>query len=516
MSDLPPGFVEDAAPPPGFVLDPHPTAPAAPEEAPGAISTFFRKASNAVSSNLVNPISAGITHAISGQPYQDALRGINETDAAGSAAHPIASAVGTVAGAGLQMAAPIPLPKGLSPAATGAITGAGFGALGGAGDALNAGGGATDALSAAGKGALGGAAVGGVVGGVVGKLVRGSPERVEDRIISNIARGEAGGAAGKKATTGLMKRAAAGEVMPELEATGLTGTVATQAAAKPAKVADKVTGVIDKYTTERIDPVYAAIDKAGGSPKGFDLKYQILQLHDKLKGEGKLQEAEFVDRYAKHLEKGFADDQKLTGDVIRNARSEVGKGNTFTTDEANLTPAIAAKQAIYGAYNATIEAAAARVPGVNVAELKAANKTVSTLLSVRDALTERATKAAKGGTGLGTAITGAVMRAGEGLALAPHAYHALMAGDLPALAAIAAEAAAAEVGNRVVMKAIPQAVRRADYGLSRLELGARAGDITSRAGRAIIEGGTARVIAPKVGRAAGSFLSPGRDDANGQ
>ena len=183
--------------------------------------------------------------------------------------------------------------------------------------------------------------------------------------------------------------------------------------------------------------------------------------------------------------------------------------------KAATTPAIAAKQAIYGAYNATIEAAASRTPGVNVAELRAANKTVSTLLSVRDALADRATKAAKGGTGFGTAVTGAVMRAGEGLMLAPHAYHALMAGDVPALAAIAGEAIAAEVGNRVVMKAIPQAVRRADYGLSRLELGARAGDLTSRAGRAVIEGGAARVIAPKVGRMAGGFLSPSRDD-NGQ
>jgi hypothetical protein len=487
------------------------TAPT--EEPPGAVETFFRKASNAVSSNLVNPAAAGITHVISGQPYQDALKGINASDEAGSATHPIASAAGTVAGTGLQMAAPIPVPKGLSPMAAGAVTGGAFGAIGGAGDALNAGGSATDALTAAGKGGLGGAAVGGVVGGVLGKLVRGAPERVEDRIVANISRGEAGGAAKAKFADKVTKAATRDELMPELERTGLAGTVATQAAAKPGKVADKVTGVIDKYTTERLDPILSAIDKHGATPTGFDLKYQLLQLTEKLRSSGEIQQADHVERYEKFIGKAFKDDQKLTTTVLRKARNEVGLGNTFSSAEEGAASAgIAAKQAIYGAFNAAIEGAAAHTPGVDVASLRAANKTVSTLLSVRDALADRATKAAKGGTGIGHAIMGGVVRAGEATALGAGVLHALNTGDLGALTHVVEGIATAEAGKVLVGKVIPQAVRRGDYGLSRLELGARAGNAGASLARSAIEGGAARVIAPRVGRAVGSFLSPARDD----
>src|SRR6266496_3484192 len=491
-------------------------APPSTEEAPGAIETFFRKASNAVSSNLVNPAAAGITHLVSGQPYQEALRGINASDEAGSAANPVASAAGTVVGTGLQVAAPIPLPKGTSTlgrVGAGAAAGAGFGAVGGAGDALTAGGGAGDALAGAAKGAAVGGAVGGALGGVVGKLVRGAPERVEDRIVSNIARGEAGGVAKAKFADKVTKAAARDELMPELERTGLTGAVATKAAAAPGKVADKVTGVINDYTTKRLDPIYAAIDKHGATPTGFDLKYQLLQLTEKLRASGEIQQAEHVERYEKFIGRAFKDDQKLTSTVLRKARNEVGLGNTFSSaEEAAATPGIAAKQAIYGAYNQAIEGAAAHTPGVDVAQLKAANKTVSTLLSVRDALADRATKAAKGGTWIGNAIAGGIVRAREPPLLAPPAMHALAAGDIPGLLAIVGEAAAMEVGNRVVTKGLPQVASAADYGLSRLERSARSGDLVSRAGRAVIEGGAARVIGPKVGRATGSFLSPGDDN----
>jgi len=516
VTDLPPGFVEDDAPPPpaGFVLDPHPTKPA--EEPPGAVETFFRKASNAVSSNFVNPIAAGVTHLINGQPYQEALKDINATDEAGAAAHPIASTAGTIAGTGLQIAAPIPLPKGttaLGHAAAGAAAGAGFGAVGAAGDAVNAGGDAGDALKAAGKGAAVGAAVGGALGAVTGKLVRSAPERVEDRIVANITRGEAGGASKPALADKLVAKAKAGEVMPELERTGLTKTVATQAAAAPAKVADKVTTVIDEYTAKRLDPIYAAIDKHGAGPTAFDLKYKLLQLSDRLRESGEAQQAASVDRYAKFLDKAYADGKQLTASAIRKLRSEVGLGNTFASaEEAALPAGIAAKRAIYGAFNDAIEGAAARTPGVDVAQLKAANKTVSTLLAVRDTLANRATKAAKGGTGFGTAVTGAVLRGAEGVALGSAVLHALSTGDLGALGHVAQGIAATEGARYAITHALPQVARRADYGLSRLELGARSGDLASRAGRALVEGGAARVIAPKASRSAGSFLSPARDD----
>jgi hypothetical protein len=178
-----------------------PEEPAKPE-GPGAGESFLRSASNAVTSHLANPIAAGITHLVNGQPYQEALRGINDSDAEAQAAHPTASTAGTVAGTVGQLAAPIGrLAEGASLGAralhAGAV-GAGYGALGGAGEALEQGGGIGEAGLGAAKGAALGGATGAALGYGVGKLFRGAPERVDERLVRDITRGEAGGKAAKK------------------------------------------------------------------------------------------------------------------------------------------------------------------------------------------------------------------------------------------------------------------------------------------------------------------------------
>lgn len=145
----------------------------------GPVETFLRKGSQAVSSGFVNPIAAKVSSLISGQPYQDALKGINESDAAAEARNPVAGAVGTVVGTGLQLAAPLPIPKGTSTAgkiAHGAGTGAVLGGAAGAGSALTEGGGAGDALAGAIPGAIGGAAVGAAIP-AAGALVNGAVAR---------------------------------------------------------------------------------------------------------------------------------------------------------------------------------------------------------------------------------------------------------------------------------------------------------------------------------------------------
>ena len=168
-------------------------------EAPGAISTAIRSATNAVTSKLANPLAAGITHLVSGQPYQDALKGINETDAAGEAANPAAATTGKVVGTGLQMVAPLGGAGGslAAKAARGALVGGTYGALSGAGEAASQGAGLGESLQSAVPGAAIGAATGGALGYGVGKLFRGAPVRVDARLVRDIARGEAGGKASK-------------------------------------------------------------------------------------------------------------------------------------------------------------------------------------------------------------------------------------------------------------------------------------------------------------------------------
>ena len=473
-----------------------PAAPAAPEEAPGPVETFVRKASNAVSSNLVNPISAGITHAISGQPYQEALRGINETDEAGAAANPKAATAGTATGIGLQLAAPIPkvgpgASLGTRVAASGAV-GAGFGAAGGAGDALNQGAGAMDALAAAGKGAAIGGGAGATLGYGLGKLFRGAPERVAARLERDVVRGEAGGKAGKKFAD---KVAAVGEgndgtaIQDALEAAGpgVRKAVAINAGNNPAKAAATIQAALERNTDRTLTPIYKAIDAGPAIPEAIAVKTRVLELADKLRGQGQAQVAEHVERYANFLDKHYEDGKRMTASMIRKLRGEVGTGNAFPTDEvARAAPGVAAKQAIYHALNATIEDAAAATPGVDVAALKEGNRFAATLIPLAQSLADRAAKAKGGGSTLTHAVAG-----GVGLAEIGHIVsQGMSTGNVAKAAAEVASIYAA----RHVVPMIPRAGRHLDFAIAEVEKAARAGGADAKMVRAISE-----ALAAKLG-----------------
>lgn len=530
--ELPPGFVLDAAAaepalPPGFVLDsdePAETRPfrntgpdlegqlkresAAAAAAPSATEAFLRHAGNAASFGAGPAIEAAVTPG----DYDANRRAILARNEAAEAAHPIASGAGSLVGTGATMLLPVgQVAEGAGAAAqalAGAKAGAAYSALGAAGSGLSAGKSAgeivTDVIH---QGALG-AATGGVLGGALGKVIGEAPERVDDRIIANISRGEGGGATKRSLADKVAAADEAGDVIPQLEKTGLKKTVATQAAASPGKVADKFQDVIDKYSTQRLAPIYSAIDAAGTAPKGFDLKYSLLQLQDKLKTSGELQQSASVGNYLNFLDKHVNDSQQLTGSWIRKARNEVGLGNTFATHEEAATPAgVKAKMAIYAAFNDAIEGAAARTPGVDVAYLKSANKTVSTLLTVRDALKNRALKDASGGTGIGTAISGGVTRVAQA-GMAMRALGQLGSGDVAGLGQTAMELIGSEIGKHVITKTVPQIVRRGDYGLASLENAARAGSGTAQVARGALASGAAMVAAPRVARGIDRLIGP--------
>lgn len=460
----------------------------------GAGEAFLRRASSAVTSNLINPAAAGITHVISGQPYQEALAGINESDAQAKAAHPTASTLGVVAGTGLQVMAPLPVKPGI---VGGAVQGAGFGALQGAGDAATAGG----DLEHVGASALRGAAVGGVVGGVIGgvaaRIIRGAPSRIDSQILTDIGRGDAGGKAAKKLTDKLAQKAGedGSELIPVLEQTGLKKVISLAGNHDPGAGAKATSTVISKISEKILDPAYAAIDAGPAVPQAIGLKVAIQDTADALRKAGNPQAAAHVDKYVKFLDSSYPDGEQVTGSMIRSIRNEVG--THLTAEEAAKKPGQVAISAIYGALNHTIEKAAAATPGVDVMALQEANRTVSILYPVRDALRARAIAAETGGSSASNAVKAGIVKAGKIAGVAAGVGGAIMGHPGAGLGTAAASLVAEPAVNAAVNTA-SRGYRAVNYAAHTLQNAAEAGNPIARAGRSAIEGLTARTTGPVV------------------
>jgi hypothetical protein len=496
--DLPPGFVLDDGPPPGFVLEPKltpklsGTAPPLDNAGPG--ESFLRRASSAVTSNLINPAAAGITHLVSGQPYQAALQGINESDAQAQAAHPTASTLGAVAGTAAQVMAPLPVKPGVI---GGAALGAGFGAAQGAGDALTAGGDLEDAASSAVKGGVVGGVTGGAVGGVASKIIRGAPSRIDSQILTDIGRGDAGGKAAKRITDKLVAKAGedGSELIPVLEQTGLKKVISLAGNHDPGAGAQATTSVIRNISEKVIDPAYKAIDAGPAVPEAIGLKLDLQAASDALKKSGNAQAAAHVDRYTKFLDATYPDSEKVTGSMLRNLRNEVG--TSLTAEESRTKPGQEATRAIYGALNQTIEKAAAQTPGVDVAALKEANRQVSLLYPVRDALRARAVAAETGGSSLSNAVKAGISKAGKIAGVGAGVAGAVM-GHPAAGLGTAAASLVAEPALSAVASGATRGIRALNYGAHTLQNAAQAGSLPAQAGRSFIEGVTARSTGPVV------------------
>jgi len=477
------------------VVKGEPAAPAAPvkTEGRGPVETFVRKASSAVSSNFVNPIAAKISSTISGQPYGDALKGINESDASAAQDNPIAATAGTVAGTGLQLAAPLGgVAKGAgmaSKAVQAAKVGAGFGAAQGAGDALEAGGGAADALAGAGKGALGGAVVGGTAGAVTSRLFRGAPEREAARILSNVTRGEAGGVAKGKLGSNVV--AAAGEggerLIKVADETGLRGKLSVTAAAHPDKAAKSVQKVLDQNEATTLGPVYKAIDAAGTGPTSLAVRTDLAMKAQALRDAGHPELAEGLERYKDFIQRNYPEEgQVLSGSMIRKMKGSIGKGAFKDLAEENTSFGTDVKRAIYGVFSGAVERSAEATPGVDVAALKLGNERAHQLLGAMAALSDRANKAAQGRSTLANAVASGVHKASIGGAFA----HALATGDAKVLTgALVAE------GGYQIAKRLPQMVRHLDAAASKVERAARAKELGAQITRELGEHTAGRIAA---------------------
>ncbi len=478
-----------------------PPGPIAESEGRGGPEAFVRNASSAVSSNLVNPLAAKISSGISGQPYADALAGINTSDASAAHDNPRSATAGSVAGTGLQIAAPLPFAR-TAPgagfgarAAAGAKLGAVFGGARGAGDALTAGGGTSDAVAGGLTGALSGATIGGTLGAAVPALIRGAPERVRGRIVENISRGEAGGAAkGKLVGNMVAKGGEDGEKLIQVvEDAGLSRTMATKASAHPAEALKVVQRVLDKNETTTLGPVYAAIDKAGTGPDATTLGASLLDHADKMRAQGSPEIAASIDRYVKFLGEHYKPGEVLSGSMLRKLKGSIGSGAFQSLADENTPLGAQVKREIYGVYSRAVEDAAKATPGVDLAALKAGNEKASQLLGVQSVLSDRATKAAAGASTLANSIAAG----GHKVALAGAVGHALVTGNTSELGSILA----LEGGHQIV-KRIPQMIRHVDMAASGLEKAARANKLGAQVARAIAEraagGAAANALADKL------------------
>jgi hypothetical protein len=439
-----------------------------------------------VREHLPGDASSGVPLTDSSATYaqrRDAIRGHQHK---AQADQPTAYLGGELAGGLVTTAVPgLGVAKGAS-ALKAAAAGARAGALSGLGNSE------ADTLAGAAGDTAGGALLGGALGGLAHKIFAGAPTRVDKRLVANISRGEAGGAAKDKLYRNVVAKA--GEEFENLNETlqhyqGVKEALVKKAASNPGKATKTVEAAMSKVGGE-LDNVYAAIDKGPVSATAGDVLQGLATLKQKLVDRGSTGMADVVDNYANHLAKHYKPTDAVTGSMMRKLRQEVGEVAFKNMDQASSGFKAQAKQMIYGGLNSAIEFVAEKTPGVDVNRLRTLNKDASMLIAVRDALTDRAGKAAGGRTGLAQLMTAATMIGGGG-------------------AAGGVEGALSGAALAAGMKAALPIARGIDYKLARLVEAANAGSKPAQLAQLALELGFSRVAAQEIAkRGLGALQGP--------
>jgi hypothetical protein len=413
--------------------------------------------------------------------YRDTVR---DADATIRANHPVANMAGETAGS-----LAIPSAAGASGAGrlgTTLVAGA-EGALAGAGNST-----ADTPLGVARDAAVSGALSAGL-SHAVGSIVRRAPERVDERMLANIARGEAGGAAKPKLYQNLVTKA--GEEAAELNETlanypGLKETLVSTAAAKP-KVGVVKTERILTALNDEATPIYRAIDAGPAAPKAKQLFDRVLSMRAAMVEKGRTDIADALETFENHLTKHFGDGDAvhdgavLNASMLREMRKGIGQIAFKDIANANTPTGTEAKRMIYGAINDVINEAAQKTPGVDASRLQQLNRDMSQLIAVKDVLADRSVKAAAGRTSLfqnilaGTAGGGAIAAA----------THDPVGAALGAVGAMAAVKGARMVAN---------GGRKADFALAQLVSAARKGSTPAQLGQMAVELGLSRAMADQI------------------
>jgi hypothetical protein len=223
-----------------------------------------------------------------------------------------------------------------------------------------------------------------------------------------------------------------------------------------------------------------------------DVHRSLNLLRAELKDAGNTGMADVVEKFQGHLEKHYAPGTKIKAEQIRKLKGEIGEAAGMSGEQAVTPFAKRAKQLIYGAMNETIESAASRTPGVSVDRLRQLNGDMSMFITVRDALADRAAKAASGRTNLYEVVAAGASAAAGGAA-----------GGLDGMLLAS--------GANAARKAALPVARATDYQLSKLVLAARAGSTPAQLGQLAIELGVSRAIAQEIGRRGISALETPQD-----
>jgi hypothetical protein len=452
------------------------------------------RAADVVGGRNLSDVTAG-TRQPSYAEYRNAARA---RDAAATGAHPWAAMGGEALGGLATSVVP-----GLGPSAsagetafmTAARAGAKQGALYGLGNSE------ADLT----KGDVGGAlrdtaegsAVGGVTAGLLGKLVRGAPERVDQRVIKSI---NVGDDTNSKISTARKVMAKAGEEGSDLldildTNPTMKKMLATKAASNP-RAAEKFVAKRLEHLNGQTPAIYDAIDSKAGGVDLSTIDDRLAKAGSGFVGEGKALMAGAIEKARANLAKLYGSDtdagrQLLSGTMlpsraVRNYANEVGEV-AFAGDPTASPKAIArGKQALYREIVDAI-ADTGEKAGVDVGKLKALNKEISTLIPIRQALTERAVQKEAGRSSLAETIKKAAVPALGG-----------MVGVSGGGASGGLAAGGAALGVYGATKASKPLARAADWQLAKLVRASRAGSTPAQLGQLAIEMGLSRVVGEKL------------------
>lgn len=463
---------------------------------PGIIDSAMAGARRAASFGFGDEIEGAVktltgSGPISAETYRKERDAVRARDTAIRNANPISAGIGETAAGIATSVIPGIAPARAARAGQVAMQAAKVGAVAGAGESesdLTKGdvpGFARDVGVSAGANAA--------LAGGVSKFVRGAPERSDARMVANISRGEAGGAAKQKLSDNVVSKAGEGfENLNEVLSRhpNVKATLATSAAANPAKGAKVASKSISQLDSE-LTPIYSKIDNGPAVPRAVELQNKLIKLEQRLVDEGSTFEAGGVRAYMKHIATNYGDgdavkdEVKLTGSMLRKLKQGIGQAAFDKVEDRNTPPAIAAKRMIYGVLNETVESAAAKTPGVDVSKLRELNRDSSMLIAVRDALEDRGTKAAAGRTSLFQNLLSAnVLGGAVGMVTqSPGAGVGTVLGGYAALK-----------GTQAGF----QGARIADYHLAQLVRAARSGSTKAQLAQTAVELGLTRAAAEEV------------------
>lgn len=370
-------------------------SPAQPREGPGVIESSLRGVKQGATLGFGDEITGALESAFTDKTYAQSRDEARASDRAAQASHPLAFGAGEIGGGIASSFIP-----GLGAAGAGArlgavaLRGAAQGAVAGLGNSEadltqgDVGGLARDAVV---SGALGGATA-----GLAGKLLHGAPERVEKRLLGNITDGATAtqrdrvvGKAGSKvgdvleAIKGNKAIFRAGDdphkLVPAIESainsTGdkLDGAIAQGAPILVSDVLDKVEGVAKRIAADpgKRDLARAVATKADDVLETWGNRTHVSPQEVRVLA-GDIADAAFHGSPAVAPAAGKATSREVWGELKDLLHESVLQG------------------------------------GGDVTELKALNKQMSTLLSMRDAAVYRATRESTPSTRLSSRLSGAL------------------------------------------------------------------------------------------------------------